>query len=262
MRRCCANSWTTRLSSWATRCRHVPHLPRLSLALQLLVVASGCICVCSVTVFNRSWNMALLQDGGPRLCHRTQAIAADVVHSVFAQLHGQLAVQLFAICPYGAPCVVQQVEKAVITVPAYFNDSQRQATKDAGRIAGIEVLRIINEPTAASLAYGFDSKKNETILVFDLGGGTFDVSVLEVPAAALHSLPCPSTITALDIEPWADRCQSIPICVRSCCAQLSCCIAQHLLAVVPQCRSLTRPATAPCITAPIVQVLLTRLSLY
>ena len=73
-----------------------------------------------------------------------------------------------------------QVDKAVITVPAYFNDSQRQATKDAGKIAGVEVLRIINEPTAASLAYGFDSKKNETILVFDLGGGTFDVSVLEV----------------------------------------------------------------------------------
>lgn len=73
-----------------------------------------------------------------------------------------------------------KVEKAVITVPAYFNDSQRQATKDAGRIAGIEVLRIINEPTAASLAYGFEKKNNETILVFDLGGGTFDVSVLEV----------------------------------------------------------------------------------
>merc|ERR1711904_366495 len=72
------------------------------------------------------------------------------------------------------------VKKAVITVPAYFNDSQRQATKDAGKIAGLEVLRIINEPTAASLAYGFDKKKNETILVFDLGGGTFDVSILDV----------------------------------------------------------------------------------
>lgn len=70
--------------------------------------------------------------------------------------------------------------KAVITVPAYFNDSQRQATKDAGRIAGLEVLRIINEPTAAALAYGLDKKENETILVFDLGGGTFDVSILEV----------------------------------------------------------------------------------
>ena len=72
------------------------------------------------------------------------------------------------------------ITQAVITVPAYFNDSQRQATKDAGRIAGLEVLRIINEPTAASLAYGLDKKNNETILVFDLGGGTFDVSVLEV----------------------------------------------------------------------------------
>jgi len=74
----------------------------------------------------------------------------------------------------------QDVTKAVITVPAYFNDSQRQATVDAGKIAGVEVLRIINEPTAASLAYGLDKKQNETILVFDLGGGTFDVSVLEV----------------------------------------------------------------------------------
>ncbi|MFM6191072.1 molecular chaperone DnaK [Planktothrix sp.] len=74
----------------------------------------------------------------------------------------------------------EPVKEAVITVPAYFNDSQRQATKDAGRIAGIEVKRIINEPTAASLAYGLDKKSNETILVFDLGGGTFDVSILEV----------------------------------------------------------------------------------
>ena len=74
----------------------------------------------------------------------------------------------------------QDVTQAVITVPAYFNDSQRQATMDAGKIAGIEVLRIINEPTAASLAYGLDKKQNETILVFDLGGGTFDVSILEV----------------------------------------------------------------------------------
>ncbi|MBD1923194.1 molecular chaperone DnaK [Microcoleus sp. FACHB-831] len=74
----------------------------------------------------------------------------------------------------------ETVTQAVITVPAYFNDSQRQATKDAGKIAGIEVLRIINEPTAASLAYGLERKTNETILVFDLGGGTFDVSILDV----------------------------------------------------------------------------------
>ncbi|MGB7087657.1 MAG: molecular chaperone DnaK [Phormidesmis sp.] len=74
----------------------------------------------------------------------------------------------------------EKVTQAVITVPAYFNDSQRQATKDAGKVAGVEVLRIINEPTAAALAYGLDKKSNETILVFDLGGGTFDVSILEV----------------------------------------------------------------------------------
>ena len=80
------------------------------------------------------------------------------------------------------------MEKAVITVPAYFNDSQRQATKDSGRIAGLDVLRIINEPTAASLAYGFEKKSNETILVFDLGGGTFDVSVLEVRPRACPTL--------------------------------------------------------------------------
>ncbi|HWW75805.1 MAG TPA: molecular chaperone DnaK, partial [Pyrinomonadaceae bacterium] len=74
----------------------------------------------------------------------------------------------------------QKVEKAVITVPAYFNDSQRQATKDAGKIAGLEVMRIVNEPTAAALAYGLDKKKDETIAVFDFGGGTFDISILEV----------------------------------------------------------------------------------
>ncbi len=74
----------------------------------------------------------------------------------------------------------EKITKAVITVPAYFNDAQRQATKDAGRIAGLEVLRIVNEPTAAALAYGLDKNKHETVLVFDLGGGTFDVSILDV----------------------------------------------------------------------------------
>src|SRR5437879_3775872 len=74
----------------------------------------------------------------------------------------------------------EKVSKAVITVPAYFNDSQRQATKQAGEIAGMEVVRIINEPTAAALAYGLDKKKDETIAVYDLGGGTFDISILEV----------------------------------------------------------------------------------
>ncbi|MDD3023035.1 MAG: Hsp70 family protein, partial [Syntrophomonadaceae bacterium] len=73
-----------------------------------------------------------------------------------------------------------KISQAVITVPAYFTDSQRQATKDAGKIAGLEVLRIINEPTAAALDYGLDKDENQTILVFDLGGGTFDVSILEI----------------------------------------------------------------------------------
>ncbi len=74
----------------------------------------------------------------------------------------------------------QSVGQAVITVPAYFNDAQRQATKDAGQIAGLEVLRIVNEPTAAALAYGLDKKGDETIAVYDFGGGTFDISILEV----------------------------------------------------------------------------------
>src|ERR687896_377999 len=74
----------------------------------------------------------------------------------------------------------EKITQAVITVPAYFNDSQRNATKDAGKIAGLEVLRIINEPTAASLAYGLDKKKDEKIAVYDLGGGTFDISILEI----------------------------------------------------------------------------------
>jgi molecular chaperone DnaK len=74
----------------------------------------------------------------------------------------------------------EKVEKAVVTVPAYFNDSQRQATKDAGKVAGLDVIRIVNEPTAAALAYGLDKKKDETIAVFDFGGGTFDISILEV----------------------------------------------------------------------------------
>lgn len=72
------------------------------------------------------------------------------------------------------------VDRAVITVPAYFNDSQRQATKDAGKIAGLEVERIINEPTAAALAYGMEKKQEQTIAVYDLGGGTFDISILEI----------------------------------------------------------------------------------
>ncbi|HAK05222.1 MAG TPA: molecular chaperone DnaK, partial [Firmicutes bacterium] len=81
---------------------------------------------------------------------------------------------------YAESSIGQPIKKAVITVPAYFNDAQRQATKDAGQIAGLEVMRIINEPTASSLAYGLESKKAGKILVYDLGGGTFDVSVLEI----------------------------------------------------------------------------------
>jgi molecular chaperone DnaK len=80
----------------------------------------------------------------------------------------------------------EKTERAVITVPAYFNDAQRQATKDAGQIAGIEVLRLVNEPTAAALAYGLDKKEDETIAVFDFGGGTFDISVLEVGAGVVE----------------------------------------------------------------------------
>src|SRR5271166_1959436 len=82
----------------------------------------------------------------------------------------------------------EKVSEAVITVPAYFNDAQRQATKDAGRIAGLDVKRIINEPTAAALAYGLDKKKNEKIAVFDLGGGTFDISILDVAEGVFEVL--------------------------------------------------------------------------
>jgi molecular chaperone DnaK len=98
----------------------------------------------------------------------------------------------------------QSVTQAVITVPAYFNDSQRQATKDAGRIAGLEVMRIINEPTASALAYGLDKKKNETILVFDLGGGTFDVSVLEVGEGVIE-VKATNGDTHLGGDDWDQR---------------------------------------------------------
>jgi molecular chaperone DnaK len=97
----------------------------------------------------------------------------------------------------------EPVTQAVITVPAYFNDSQRQATKDAGKIAGLDVLRIINEPTAASLAYGLDKKESETILVFDLGGGTFDVSVLEVGDGVVE-VKSTSGDTHLGGDDWDD----------------------------------------------------------
>jgi molecular chaperone DnaK len=98
----------------------------------------------------------------------------------------------------------EKVDQAVITVPAYFNDTQRQATKDAGKIAGLEVLRIINEPTAASLAYGLEKKENETILVFDLGGGTFDVSVLEVGGGVVE-VKSTNGDTYLGGDNWDER---------------------------------------------------------
>src|SRR5512140_641680 len=98
----------------------------------------------------------------------------------------------------------EPVTQAVITVPAYFNDSQRQATKDAGKIAGLEVLRIINEPTASALAYGLDKKKNEKILVFDLGGGTFDVSVLEV-GEGVFEVKSTNGDTHLGGDDWDER---------------------------------------------------------
>lgn len=98
----------------------------------------------------------------------------------------------------------EPVTKAVITVPAYFDDSQRQATKDAGKIAGLEVMRIINEPTAAALAYGLDKKKDETILVFDLGGGTFDVSVLEVGEGVIE-VQSTNGDTHLGGDDWDER---------------------------------------------------------
>ncbi len=98
----------------------------------------------------------------------------------------------------------EKVTQAVITVPAYFNDSQRQATKDAGRIAGLEVLRIINEPTAASLAYGLEREDAETILVFDLGGGTFDVSILEVGEGVVE-VKATSGDTFLGGDDWDQR---------------------------------------------------------
>ena len=90
----------------------------------------------------------------------------------------------------------ETITQAVITVPAYFTDSQRQATKDAGRIAGLEVLRIINEPTAAALAYGMDKENNQKILVYDLGGGTFDVSILEIGDGVFQKFSPPRAITA------------------------------------------------------------------
>jgi molecular chaperone DnaK len=98
----------------------------------------------------------------------------------------------------------EPVTQAVITVPAYFNDDQRRATKDAGAIAGLEVMRIINEPTAASLAYGLDKKGEETIAVYDLGGGTFDISVLEI-ADGVFEVKATNGDTQLGGDNWDDK---------------------------------------------------------
>ena len=95
--------------------------------------------------------------------------------------------------------------KAVITVPAYFNDNQRQATKDAGQIAGLDVIRIINEPTAAALAYGFGKNIEKTIAVFDLGGGTFDISILEIGAGGVFKVIATAGDTFLGGEDFDQR---------------------------------------------------------
>src|SRR4051812_37931702 len=119
------------------------------------------------------------------------AVTYDIVEGpdgmVRFDIHGKLyapeeisALVLRKLADDASKFLGEKVTEAVVTVPAYFNDAQRQATKDAGRIAGLDVLRIINEPTAAALAYGLEKKSNETVLVFDLGGGTFDVSILDV----------------------------------------------------------------------------------
>ncbi len=107
------------------------------------------------------------------------------------------------------------VDQAVITVPAYFNDSQRQATKDAGRIAGLEVMRIINEPTAAALAYGMDKADGKVLAVFDLGGGTFDVSILEV-SGGVFEVKATNGDTLLGGEDFDEKLLSHLVCISGC----------------------------------------------
>ncbi len=116
------------------------------------------------------YTVAQTQDGDARISVRGKQYSPPEISAMVLQKLKQAAEDYLG----------EKVTDAVITVPAYFNDAQRQATKDAGQIAGLNVLRIVNEPTAAALAYGLDQKKDETIAVFDLGGGTFDISVLEV----------------------------------------------------------------------------------
>ena len=113
---------------------------------------------------------------------KLQGIIQQIVNHPFDQIKIRVDVQFFLqkLKTDAEAFLGEKITEAVITVPAYFNDSQRQATKDAGRIAGLDVKRIINEPTAASLAYGLDKKKEETIAVYDFGGGTFDISILDI----------------------------------------------------------------------------------
>ena len=99
--------------------------------------------------------------------------------------------------------------EAVITVPAYFNDAQRQATKDAGKIAGLDVKRIINEPTAAALAYGLDNEKEQKIMVYDLGGGTFDVSIIEIGDGVIEVLATAGDTTVLVVMTLTRELQTI-----------------------------------------------------
>jgi molecular chaperone DnaK len=153
--------------------------------------------------------------------HEVEVTRSMVPYDVIAGPHGdarvRIPVQDKAYTPQEISAMVLQklkndaeaylgeaIQQAVITVPAYFNDSQRQATKDAGQIAGLEVMRIINEPTAAALAYGLDKAKDETILVFDLGGGTFDVSILEV-GEGLIEVKSTNGDTHLGGDDWDER---------------------------------------------------------
>src|ERR1700709_2810106 len=132
----------------------------------------------------RKFNDALVQRDKDLVPYKlTSAPNGDVRVLLSGQEHAAQEVSAMVLAKLKADAEAylgETITQAVITVPAYFNDSQRQATKDAGKIAGLEVQRIINEPTASALAYGFDKKKNEKIAVFDFGGGTFDISILEV----------------------------------------------------------------------------------